>query len=111
MTNTKSSLPKQNLASVFLYLGSSCQDTIHIYFMILSLIIISHLWGLRISIIPDIKDYIMKLLYLLSIIFQMTTSRTQKFSDFKNKKNIIIPHTATLQGWIEIVSLNNDNKI
>lgn len=79
--------------------------------MILSLIIISHLWDIHISIIPDIKYYIMKLLYLLSIIFQITTSKTQKFSYFKNKKNIIILHAATLQGWIEIASLNYDRKI
>lgn len=69
-----------------------------IFILILTPIIISHLRDLHISIIPDVKDYIMKLLYLLSIIFQITTSRTQKFSYFKNKKNIIIPHTATLQG-------------
>lgn len=65
MTNPKSVLSKQSLSSIFLYLGSSCHDTIHIYITILYAIIISHPRDHHISIIPDIKDYIIKLLHLL----------------------------------------------
>lgn len=104
MTNTYTESLKKSLFNIFIT-GSSCHDTIHIYFIILSPFIMSHLWDLHFSIMPDIKDNIMKLLHFLSI------QEPQKFSYFKNKKNIIIPYIVTLHGWLEIAYLNNDNKI
>lgn len=59
MTNINSVLSKQSLSSIFLYLGSSCHDTINIYFMLLPPITISHLRDRHIF--PDIKYFIMKL--------------------------------------------------
>lgn len=97
-------LKQKSLFNIFMT-GSSYHDIIHIYFIILSPFIISHLWDLHFSIMPDIKDNIMKLLHFLSI------QEPQKFSYFKNKKNIIIPRIVTLHGWLEIAYLNNDNKI
>lgn len=42
-------------------------------------LVISHPRDLRIPTTPNVKDYIMKCLHLLSIIFQSTTSRTPEF--------------------------------
>lgn len=47
--------------------------------MILSAISISHQQDLHISIIPDIKDCVIKLVHLLSISLQITISKVSKF--------------------------------
>lgn len=112
MTNIKLILSKQNLSSVFLYLGSSCQDTTHIYFMILSPIIISHLRDLHISIIHDIEGhYYETFAFIKYYSLNYHIKNLKNFHILKIKKNIIIPHIAILHGWIEIASLNNNNKI
>lgn len=67
--------------------------------VLLSPTVIFHPRDLHIPITPDIRDYILKCLHLLSIIFQSTTSRTAKFS-FKSKKKttLTILHIVPLRG-------------